>query len=403
MQLHISLQVCATDTKLEMVQKKTDIRKTNQQKLEDIMSFLENNSTKIAGILCTATMLPVVGTVMAMEMAPGWTEDDKYVTEAGTLATGWQEIDGESYYFDESGSLDTEKTAKAYTSQTASLVNDNLKDAIRTTIEEEKNAEEETQTFAEELPVEEEQPAVAEAPVQAEVTEVPAEPEVVLQPEVIETPEVAETPAQPEAVETPAAPEVVETPEYTEPAQPVAPEVDQPQPEAPAVPEYTEPAQPETPVQPDYQEPVQPEVPSVPEYTEPVQPEAPVVPEPVQPETPAQGQYDQLNQNIVNAALGLVGVTNGWQCTEVATAALNNAGVAAGVVWPDQYVQYGYVTGEPQPGNLIYYDQGGRGLDHIAIYIGNGQAVHGNFDGQTIVSSAYLPAANSMTFIQIIG
>ena len=48
------------------------------------------------------------------------------------------------------------------------------------------------------------------------------------------------------------------------------------------------------------------------------------------------------------------------------------------------------------------FDQGGRGLDHIAIYIGNGQAVHGNFDGQTIVSSAYLPGANSMTFIQIV-
>ncbi len=112
--------------------------------------------------------------------------------------------------------------------------------------------------------------------------------------------------------------------------------------------------------------------------------------------------YDQLNQNIANAALGLVGVTNGWQCTEVVTNALNQAGVAAGVVWPDQYLQYGQVTDTPVAGNLIYYDQGGRGLDHIAIYIGNGQAVHGNFDGQTIVSSAYLPGANSMTFIQIV-
>nr|WP_290431807.1 NlpC/P60 family protein [Faecalibaculum rodentium] len=335
------------------------------------MNFLENNSTKIAGILCTATMLPVAGTVMAMEMAPGWTEDDKYVTEAGKLATGWHEIDGETYYFDESGSLDTETTSRAYTAQSTTLVSEDLKETIRQTIVEEQAAEEEAiQTFAEEVADDQ---AVEEAAPEAADTTVQPETEPVV------------TPAPEETVQPEAVPETPVVPEVTEPVQP----------EAPIVPEVTEPAQPTTPVVPET--PVQPEAPVV--------PETPVVPEaPVQPETPAQpaGQYDQLNQNIANAALGLVGVTNGWQCTEVVTNALNQAGVAAGVVWPDQYLQYGQVTDTPVAGNLIYYDQGGRGLDHIAIYIGNGQAVHGNFDGQTIVSSAYLPGANSMTFIQIV-
>ena len=335
------------------------------------MNFLENNSTKIAGILCTATMLPVAGTVMAMEMAPGWTEDDKYVTEAGKLATGWHEIDGETYYFDESGSLDTETTSRAYTAQSTTLVSEDLKETIRQTIVEEQAAEEEAiQTFAEEVA---DDHAVEEAAPEAADTTVQTETEPVV------------TPAPEETVQPEAVPETPVVPEAAEPVQP----------EAPIVPEVTEPAQPTTPVVPET--PVQPEAPVV--------PETPVVPEaPVQPETPAQpaGQYDQLNQNIANAALGLVGVTNGWQCTEVVTNALNQAGVAAGVVWPDQYLQYGQVTDTPVAGNLIYYDQGGRGLDHIAIYIGNGQAVHGNFDGQTIVSSAYLPGANSMTFIQIV-
>ncbi|WP_304973406.1 NlpC/P60 family protein [Faecalibaculum rodentium] len=335
------------------------------------MNFLENNSTKIAGILCTATMLPVAGTVMAMEMAPGWTEDDKYVTEAGKLATGWHEIDGETYYFDESGSLDTETTSRAYTAQSTTLVSEDLKETIRQTIVEEQAAEEEAiQTFAEEVA---DDHAVEEAAPEAADTTVQPETEPVV------------TPAPEETVQPEAVPETPVVPEAAEPVQP----------EAPIVPEVTEPVQPTTPVVPET--PVQPEAPVV--------PETPVVPEaPVQPETPAQpaGQYDQLNQNIANAALGLVGVTNGWQCTEVVTNALNQAGVAAGVVWPDQYLQYGQVTDTPVAGNLIYYDQGGRGLDHIAIYIGNGQAVHGNFDGQTIVSSAYLPGANSMTFIQIV-
>ncbi|WP_242325237.1 NlpC/P60 family protein [Faecalibaculum rodentium] len=363
------------------------------------MNFLENNSTKIAGILCTATMLPVAGTVMAMEMAPGWTEDDKYVTEAGKLATGWHEIDGETYYIDESGSLDTETTSRAYTAQSTTLASEDLKETIRQTIVEEQAAEEEAiQTFAEEVADDQ---AVEEAAPEAADTTVQPETEPVVTPALEET-------VQPEAVpETPVVPEAAEP---VQPEVPIVPEVTEPvQPEAPIVPEVTEPVQPEAPIVPEVTEPAQPTTPVVPET--PVQPEAPVVPEtpvvpeaPVQPETPAQpaGQYDQLNQNIANAALGLVGVTNGWQCTEVVTNALNQAGVAAGVVWPDQYLQYGQVTDTPVAGNLIYYDQGGRGLDHIAIYIGNGQAVHGNFDGQTIVSSAYLPGANSMTFIQIV-
>jgi len=337
------------------------------------MNFLENNSTKIAGNLCTAKMLPVAGTVMAMEMAPGWTEDDKYVTEAGKLATGWHEIDGETYYFDESGSLDTETTSRAYTAQSTTLASEDLKETIRQTIVEEQAAEEEAiQTFAEEVAddqaVDEAAPEAADTTVQPETEPVvtPA-PEETVQPEAV-----PETPVVPEAAE-PVQPEAPIVPEVTEPVQPEAPivhEVTEPvQPEAHIVTEVTEPAKPTTPVVPET--PVQPEAPVV--------PETPVVPEaPVQPETPAQpaGQYDQLNQNIANAALGLVGVTNGWQCTEVVTNALNQAGVAAGVVWPDQYLQYGQVTDTPVAGNLIYYDQGGRGLYHIAIYIGNGQVCH---------------------------
>ena len=36
---------------------------------------------------------------------------------------------------------------------------------------------------------------------------------------------------------------------------------------------------------------------------------------------------------------------------------------------------------EAGAGDLIYYANGGMGLAHIAVYIGNGVAVHGGWNG----------------------
>lgn len=60
--------------------------------------------------------------------------------------------------------------------------------------------------------------------------------------------------------------------------------------------------------------------------------------------------------------------------------------------WPREYYQIGRPVSAAQarPGDLVYYVNGaGPGsLAHIAIYIGNGQAVHGGWNGnQTIVFS----------------
>ena len=131
------------------------------------------------------------------------------------------------------------------------------------------------------------------------------------------------------------------------------------------------------------------------------------------PEQPAPQQptdntdYSDLNARIAQAALSLVGVTDGWQCTEVAAQALADAGVAnAQNMWPQDFAAaYGYYTDNPQPGNLIYYNQGGNGVDHIAIYVGNGMAVHGNMfiDGvsYTRVAPADLPTLNPGAYIQV--
>ena len=95
-----------------------------------------------------------------------------------------------------------------------------------------------------------------------------------------------------------------------------------------------------------------------------------------------------LGEGIAEAALAQLGASQ--DCTMLVT----NALAANGIYyhgWPAGYLSLGTVTDDPQPGDLIYYADGGMGMAHIAVYIGNGQAVHGGFNGsETVVASAYL-------------
>ena len=295
------------------------------------MNFVENNGKKVAAILCVASAFPVVATVVAAKEEPGW-HGDRYVNEDKTVAKGWQEIEGKSYYFSEDGTVNSSKTEKATTASVSSNITGEVKETVATAsqeaVKEEKAAE------------------VVETPVTTteatDTTETPAE---------TPAPEQTETPA-PEQTVTPA-PEQTETPA---PEQTLTP-----------APEQTTPA---------------PEV------------QAPA-------ETPA---TSTLGQRISAEAQKLVGVTDGLWCTQVVQQALANAGVSdAYQLWPDQYAgQYGYYTNDPQEGDLLYYNNGGRGIDHIAIYIGNGMAVHGNYNGKTVIASAYVPGAANPQFIRVV-
>ena len=322
------------------------------------MNFVENNGKKVAAILCVASAFPVVATVVAAKEEPGW-HGDRYVNEDKTVAKGWQEIEGKSYYFSEDGTVNSSKTEKATTASVSSNITGEVKETVATASQE--AVKEETEQKAAE---------VVETPVTTteatDTTETPAE---------TPAPEQTETPA-PEQTETPApeqnvtpAPEQTETPA---PEQTVTP-----------APEQTETPAPEQTVTP------------APEQTTP----APEVQAPA--ETPA---TSTLGQRISAEAQKLVGVTDGLWCTQVVQQALANAGVSdAYQLWPDQYAsQYGYYTNDPQEGDLLYYNNGGRGVDHIAIYIGNGQAVHGNYEGKTVIASAYLSTAASPQFIRVV-
>ncbi len=356
------------------------------------MNFVENNGKKVAAILCVASAFPVVATVVAAKEEPGW-HGDRYVNEDKTVAKGWQEIEGKSYYFSEDGTVNSSKTEKATTASVSSNITGEVKETVATASQEAVKQETEEKAVVEETPVQTEEVKTETTETTTDTTETPEAP---VAP--VETPSVDTTTQTPEqdptpAPEAPAAP--VETPSVDTTTQ--APE--QNTTPAPAAPEQT-PEQNPTPA---------PETPAAPEQT-PEQnptpaPEQTPAPAPEETVTPAPEQTaSSLGDRISSSAQELVGVTDGLWCTQVVQQALANAGVSdAYQLWPDQYQGvYGYYTDSPQAGDLIYYNNGGRGVDHIAVYIGNGQAVHGNYNGKTVIADAYQSGMGNPQYIRVV-
>ena len=85
---------------------------------------------------------------------------------------------------------------------------------------------------------------------------------------------------------------------------------------------------------------------------------------------------------IAAAAYAQLGV--GQDCTALATNSLAAAGINYHG-WPAGYLSLGSTVSAAaaQPGDLAYYQNGGAGLAHIAVYVGNGMAVHGGWNGGT--------------------
>ena len=334
------------------------------------MNFVENNGKKVAAILCVASAFPVVATVVAAKEEPGW-HGDRYVNEDKTVAKGWQEIEGKSYYFSEDGTVNSSKTENATTASVSSNITGEVKETVTTASQEAVKQETEEKAVVDEAPVQPEEVKTETTETTTDTTETPEAP---VAP--VETPSVDTTPA-------PAAPE--QTPEQNP----------TPAPETPAAPEQT-PEQNPTPA---------PEAPAAPEQTPAPAPEQTPAPAPEETVTPAPEQTaSSLGDRISSSAQELVGVTDGLWCTQVVQQALANAGVSdAYQLWPDQYQGvYGYYTDSPQAGDLIYYNNGGRGVDHIAVYIGNGQAVHGNYNGKTVIAGAYQNGMGNPQYIRVV-
>lgn len=93
------------------------------------------------------------------------------------------------------------------------------------------------------------------------------------------------------------------------------------------------------------------------------------------------------NQAILAAARAQLGAVQ--DCTVLGEVALRAAGIqGVGDESPESLMAYATPVSDPQPGDFIYYADGGMGFSHNAVYIGNGQAIHSGWNGnQTVVES----------------
>ncbi|GAA2202429.1 NlpC/P60 family protein [Sinomonas flava] len=102
----------------------------------------------------------------------------------------------------------------------------------------------------------------------------------------------------------------------------------------------------------------------------------------VQAPAPAPAAASGQGAAIAAAAYAQLGVAQ--DCTMLVTNSLAAVGIHYHG-WPAGYLSLGRTVSaaEAQPGDLAYYANGGMGLAHIAVYVGNGMAVHGGWNGGT--------------------
>jgi cell wall-associated NlpC family hydrolase len=108
-----------------------------------------------------------------------------------------------------------------------------------------------------------------------------------------------------------------------------------------------------------------------------------------------------VSAGIASAAYAQLGVAQ--DCTMLVTNALAAVGINHHG-WPDSYFSLGtqVSASQAQPGDLVYYADGGMGMAHIAVYVGNGQAVHGGWEGgQTVL--APVNVGSGPVFIRVNG
>lgn len=133
-------------------------------------------------------------------------------------------------------------------------------------------------------------------------------------------------------------------------------------------------------------------------------------------ETP-QPVQEAVTNPVAQTALSLVG--SQMYCEEVAEASINAVGKSAWIMktymdgdvevydrtmGPDNFLQVGYQVSlsNLQQGDILYYANNGGGGSHVAVYVGNGQAVHGGFNGKNVVvAGVYLSGASTPIGIRL--
>jgi cell wall-associated NlpC family hydrolase len=106
-------------------------------------------------------------------------------------------------------------------------------------------------------------------------------------------------------------------------------------------------------------------------------------------------QTEALRQTLVLEALGQIGrpyryggsTPEGFDCSGLVQYVYAQAGIALPRTTGEQYrVGRRINLEDAQPGDLLFYRfSGGRKIDHVAPYLGDGQALHAPARGRTVI------------------
>lgn len=105
--------------------------------------------------------------------------------------------------------------------------------------------------------------------------------------------------------------------------------------------------------------------------------------------TPASSK---IGAALVGSAYSQIGIQQ--DCTAMVEKALRSVGKSVGDLAPNDFYRYGTVVTVPQPGDLMITP------GHVAIYVGNGMAISGGFNGHDTVlhPASYLAGS---TFVRV--
>lgn len=106
------------------------------------------------------------------------------------------------------------------------------------------------------------------------------------------------------------------------------------------------------------------------------------------------GHADQDAVELAKSFIGMQG-----SCDKVAQAFIT-AYFGKGY---SMYDTYQVSIDEIKPGDVIYYTDGGLGLQHWAVYLGGDSALHGNIHNTTVIGSVYMNYGSTPSFYRIRG
>jgi len=84
-------------------------------------------------------------------------------------------------------------------------------------------------------------------------------------------------------------------------------------------------------------------------------------------------------------------------CTRLVENALNAAGIPVGDLGPMQFMNYGTVVTDPQPGDMVMQP------GHVGIYVGNGQVLSSGLNGKNetaVHPLTWMTSKGAVTFVR---